>query len=69
MNTENGQFVWVLEQNGVKAIHLTLKCLYDYLEMHFDNLHEDDLEDEKFIVYQKFMTEKELDELPEFDGF
>ena len=63
------QTVYVLELDGVKAIHLDVGSLQDAIELEFDGLHEDDFETNTFKVYAKKMTEKEIDDLPEFNGF
>lgn len=63
------QTVYILELDGVKSIHLDLGGLNDAIEMELDGLHEDDFETTVFKVYAKQMSEKEIDELPEFDGF
>lgn len=61
--------VYVLELDGLKSIHLTLECLRDAMEREFDLLHPDDFEDIVFKVYASEMTQKEIDDLPEFEGF
>ncbi|MDM1045896.1 hypothetical protein HX004_14145 [Myroides sp. 1354] len=63
------QTVYVLELDNQKAIHLDLRSLLDALETEFDNLHEDDFKTTVFKVYPKKMTDDEIDNLPEFDGF
>lgn len=63
------QTVYILEQNGIKAIHMDLGGLNDAIEMEFEALHEDDFETTVFTIYANKMTEKEIDDLPEFDGF
>lgn len=57
--------VYVLENDGIKAIYADYGSVKDHLEMEL----EDCKVGEEFKVYTKAMTEKEFADLPEFDGF
>lgn len=63
------QTVYVLEQNGIKAIYMDIESLKEAIDLEFDGLPIEDFESTEFTVYVKTMTEKEIDDLPEFDGF
>ncbi|WP_321321498.1 hypothetical protein [Labilibaculum sp.] len=67
--TSEKQLVFVLELNDTKAIYLDLDCLCDALKMEWESRPDSDIIEEEFKVYGKMMTAKEIDELPEFDGF
>lgn len=61
--------VYCLSKDGQTAVHLDVDALCDAIKYEIDEMNWDDLEGEKYTVEVKKMTEKELDELPEFDGF
>lgn len=66
---KNKQLVFCLSKGEVTAIHFDQSGLCSALEMELDNTHEDDLLEIEFKVTAKFMTEKEIKNLPEFEGF
>lgn len=65
--TEN-KIVYVLELDGSKAIYLSIGELSQSLECELENMVDNDSED-KFLIYTKKMTKKEINELPEFEGW
>jgi hypothetical protein len=60
------QEVFCLRANGCTAIHLDVHALCDAIKMELEDSVTGDM---LFEVYTQEMTEKEIDELPEFDGF
>lgn len=63
------QLVYVLEYGGINAVYPDIDNLCDGLKMEVENMPDEDILESKFIISAKLMTEKELNNLPEFDGF
>ena len=63
------QKAFILELNGLSTIYFFLDDLYEALKIELENLHEDDIEDTKYKVYVKYMSDKEIESLHEFEGF
>lgn len=61
--------VYCLEQEGTTAIHFSIEDLCEALKYEFNEYTDEDAIETKFNVSAKMMTEKEIKELPEFDGF
>lgn len=61
--------VYVLELDGVKAVHFDIDALCDALKYEFEDIIDNDAVEMEFKVYCKLMTDKEIEEMPEFDGF
>lgn len=61
--------VYCLELDGVTQILFSIEDLCETLKCEFEDISEDNVDDLEFTVYPKIMTEKEIEELPEFDGF
>ena len=63
------QRVYVLELGSIRAISLDLESVKDRLEMELDSYPDEELEGLEYKISVKFMTDDEIDALPEFDGF
>lgn len=57
--------VYCLELNGKTAIYTDIDDLTDALNWELETIDSED----KFQVYTKEITNKELNDLPEFEGF
>lgn len=68
MNEEK-QRMYALKLDGTTALHLDLDGLKCALEMELDNYPDEDIETVEFKVSVRLMTDKEIEDLPEFDGF
>lgn len=66
---ENKILVYVLEKDGIKAVHFDIDGVCDSMKMELDNMPDEDILETKFTISSKMMTEKEIDAMPEFDGF
>lgn len=61
--------VYCLELDESKSIHFDIDGLCDALKSEFEDQDFDSMEDAVYEIYVMQMTEKEIKELPEFDGF
>jgi len=61
--------VFCLTMNGITAIYFDMDDLCDSLKMEFEDQDFDSMKECEYLITVKEMTEKEIEELPEFDGF
>ena len=59
--------VWCLRKDGITAINFDLSDLLASVQMEFED--QGHMEGETYEIFTKEMTEKEIEELPEFEGF
>lgn len=57
--------VYCLELNGITAIYFCIEDLLSSIEYEFENIEVEG----KYSVYTKEMTDEEINNLPEFEGF
>lgn len=68
MSTQK-QTVWILEHEGSKAVHFSLGCLIDGIKLEFEDRDHEGMGGYQYKIYTSEMTEEEINDLPEFDGF
>lgn len=61
--------VYVLEMDGIKAVHLDIDSVCDALKMEYEDRVDEDILSMKFNLSAKHMSDKELKDLPEFEGW
>lgn len=65
----NKKLVYCLSDGTTTAIHLNIDDLCERIKMEVDNMPDEDILANVFSISAKLMTEAEIDNLPEFDGF
>lgn len=61
--------VYCLSMDGQTAIHMDINGVCDAIKMEFEDQDYDSMKNCTYEVSVKQMTDKEINELPEFDGF
>tara|TARA_R110002050_G_scaffold69507_2_gene150320 strand:+ start:6786 stop:6986 length:201 start_codon:yes stop_codon:yes gene_type:complete len=61
--------VYCLTMNGVTAVYFCVEDLCDSIKMEFEDQDFDSMKNCEYKIWTKEMTEKEIDDLPEFEGF
>lgn len=61
--------VYNLTMDGSTAVHFSFGCLIEGLKAECEDMDDESLMDMEFTISFKQMTDKEIEDLPEFDGF
>ena len=66
---EGKQMVYCLEKDGSTCIYLTIGCLLDGLNLELEDQDFESMKNEEYTISVKEMSDKQLRELPDFDGY
>ncbi|WP_271729993.1 hypothetical protein [Aquimarina algiphila] len=69
MEKTKKQIVYCLTLDSMTSVYFDIDDLCDGLKEEFENQDFEGIKDQKFIISVKEMTEREINELPEFEGF
>jgi hypothetical protein len=61
--------MYCLTMDGITAVYNDADELTDAIKMETDNYDDESLLKYEYTISFKLMTEKEIEELPEFDGY